>query len=162
VPCTAAPGSYCAEGSTSEAGVTCPAGYFCTGCSEDKGTCAAGLLSNLMYLSLLYSARIKSNLISPPHFALCINTYTFNSLSDSHFSVFISILMIIAQEWVRNGRQILGAAHVPGLHSCCRILLCGRFFCAGGGRVSHWLLLHWSCCGQTSLRFKYTRILLSS
>ncbi len=40
-PCTAAPGSYCAEGSADPAGGPCPAGAYCAGGAADKAPCTA-------------------------------------------------------------------------------------------------------------------------
>jgi hypothetical protein len=41
-PCEAAAGSYCPSGSSSAAGVPCPAGFYCPGASNDKLPCPAG------------------------------------------------------------------------------------------------------------------------
>jgi hypothetical protein len=41
-PCTAAAGTYCPEGSTTDTAVTCPVGFSCTGGAEDKVECPEG------------------------------------------------------------------------------------------------------------------------
>jgi hypothetical protein len=49
-PCAAAPGNYCPAGSTTAAGVSCSAGYFCLGASADKAPCASGRYGNAIGL----------------------------------------------------------------------------------------------------------------